>query len=225
MIRFNLFGFPVSIQWTFWLMAAFLSGAISARGSAEWNQAFLYILVIFVSILVHELGHALFQRKYGGKSAITIYALGGFASSVGRYTRKESIIITAMGPIFSLLLAILGMLWWNSYTDQTWNFFKQVYPVSQGQRIAGNLAWLNCILVVLNLLPIFPFDGGRLLEQFMRGGNPVLRFRIGMVTAAIVGFYALTTWGQPFLGLLFGYMAYENFKRSRGESVQGLFGG
>lgn len=64
MIEFSLFRFPVRVHWSFWLLAFFLGGGFYARDPDDWTRVLVAIGVIFVSILVHELGHAFAGRHY-----------------------------------------------------------------------------------------------------------------------------------------------------------------
>jgi Zn-dependent protease len=209
MIRFLIFGFPVAIHWMFWVLAALISGALHATGRDAWVLVLAKILVVLVSILVHELGHASMQRRFGGRPSILLHGFGGQSHAPGQFTRNENLILVAMGPVFSLLLAVSGWLLWS-------------FSLLPGT-LAGFVILINVFWTTLNLLPIYPLDGAQLLEHAMRGRNPVLRYRIAMVTAALVAVYFLS-WGWLFAGIVFGYMAYENYKRSEGRPVAGIFG-
>lgn len=224
MMRFLLFGFPVTIHWLFWVLAAFVSGALHAMGPDAWALVLAKMVVVLVSILVHELGHACMQRRFGGRPSILLHGFGGQSYAPGRFTRNESLVLVAMGPIFSLLLAVLGWLLWKwCHPGIDWNLLRAVRsPLFLGQ-VAGFVILINLFWTILNLLPIYPLDGAQLLEQAMHGRNPVLRYRIAMITAAVAALYFLSG-GWLFAGILFGFMAYENYKRSQGRPVPGIFG-
>ncbi|OYU43704.1 MAG: hypothetical protein CFE44_16935, partial [Burkholderiales bacterium PBB4] len=68
MIRFTIFGVPVEIQPMFWLTGAFIGGAINARTKEQILGVLVFMIVEAISILVHELGHALVGRRLGGGS-------------------------------------------------------------------------------------------------------------------------------------------------------------
>ena len=80
MFRFTLLGFPVSIHWMFWLTAALLSGQIDnlSKPGALWQMG-IWMAVVFLSVLWHELGHVIFQRKFGARPEIMLVAFGGLA--------------------------------------------------------------------------------------------------------------------------------------------------
>src|SRR5512146_1456782 len=71
-LRFSLLGFPVRVHPLFWLIAVLLGSA-----SADLVQILIWVLVVFVSILIHELGHALAFRRYGLSSQIVLHFAGG----------------------------------------------------------------------------------------------------------------------------------------------------
>ena len=59
MLNFTLFRIPVSIHWMFWALAAFLGDALRAQSAQDWHRVILFMVAVFISILIHELGHAL----------------------------------------------------------------------------------------------------------------------------------------------------------------------
>ena len=92
-LRFRLFGFPIAIHWSFWVIPI-LFGAGGGGDPVEQTRSLLILVIVFfISILGHELGHALAYRRYGGRPSIFIYAMGGMASVHGYYTRKQKIVI------------------------------------------------------------------------------------------------------------------------------------
>ena len=85
MIKFKLFGFPVRIQWMFWLLCAFL-GMRYLQTGGRYGFVMLFILTgtVLVSILWHELGHALYRKKFGAPySEITLWGMGGLVRWTG----------------------------------------------------------------------------------------------------------------------------------------------
>ena len=105
-IHFVLFGFPVRIHPLFWLMALILGyNSPGAKEIAAWVAA------VLISILVHELGHALVLRAYGVRPSITLHGLGGVTSSntgqafAPQLRTLEEVVISAAGPAAGFLLA------------------------------------------------------------------------------------------------------------------------
>ena len=109
-LNFHFLGFAVRISWTFWLGALFIGFHLvqsmdNVFGPLSPGRAALFLLwtgCVFVSILIHELGHALAFRQFGIHSSIVLYHFGGLAiptgsflpSSSGRLTLKQDIWVT-----------------------------------------------------------------------------------------------------------------------------------
>src|SRR6478736_1555485 len=110
-IHFRLFGIPVRVHPMFWLVAVILGAGSFGRGEVDPVDALVWVVVMFASILVHELGHATMQRAYGGNPWITLYGMGGLAScnDCDRSPRSQ-IIISLAGPIAGFLLATVIIL-------------------------------------------------------------------------------------------------------------------
>ena len=90
--RFKLFGFPISIHWSF-LILPILWGSQSGPDAIDQTRSVLiYIIGFFISIVGHELGHALAYRSFGGSAQIMIHAMGGMAVSHGSFNRKQKIL-------------------------------------------------------------------------------------------------------------------------------------
>jgi len=205
-LRFSLFGFPVAIHWFFWILAAFI-GPIGIANSPQGIRILLiWIGVVLISILVHELGHAFAYRKYGGRPQIILHGMGGVAMAHGHFSRRQSIVITLGGPFFGLLLGLVfwiladwGALSQNLYIGVLFVFMIQV-----------NIFWS-----LLNLLPILPLDGGQLLGHLMHGRRAVLRGQIGTACAVVVGVALFVLFSSLFSLLLFGFLAYQNYQATQ----------
>src|SRR5262245_32925226 len=99
MLKFRLLGIPVLIDWWFWLSAVLLGGGFSARGPEDWVRVAVWTGVIFVSILVHEMGHALAGAHFGARPGIKLHGLGGLTYLPGaNFSRGQSIAASAAGP-------------------------------------------------------------------------------------------------------------------------------
>lgn len=109
-LRFRLFGFPVEIQIGFWILALI----IGLRPGRPWTDAAMWLGIIFVSILVHELGHAFAARAYGQSPSIVLHMLGGVTSwsATTDLGKKRRILVTLAGPGagFALGLVAYGAL-------------------------------------------------------------------------------------------------------------------
>ena len=218
MLRFRLFGFPITIHWFFWISAVLLCGYtyVQNQRPIHFQLIGIWVLVVFVSVLVHELGHAIAFKKYGGRPSILLQAFGGLASSSGYYSRRQHIIISAAGPAAGLLLG--GIAW----------IITQFFPPSiESIRLAHLVIWflwVNIVWSLINLLPVPPLDGGQIFAAAYRGRNHrYVVHTVGMVTAIIAAvglFLSLRSFFAPFL---FGFLAYQNYMQARGLSTPRLF--
>jgi Zn-dependent protease/predicted transcriptional regulator len=121
-----------------------------------WLSGLVAALLLFVSVLLHELSHAFVARAQGLEvRGITLHVFGGVSELEGepRSPRAE-FLIAAVGPLTSF--AIAGLLWAVRATD--------VVPAGPPEAIVGYLILVNVAVGVFNLVPGFPLDGGRLLR-------------------------------------------------------------
>ncbi|MBO5437565.1 MAG: hypothetical protein J6A23_07875, partial [Thermoguttaceae bacterium] len=168
-LNFQLFGIPVRVHPLFWILSLFLGMNLSGP-----QMLILWILAVFVSILVHELGHALVMRTYGIQPRIVLYSFGGLTIFDRRYHLRwfENILVSFAGPGagFCFLGLLAGILCLLGQT-QVLNLF----PAAFGFETDGScfvlseyltlllyfLIQVNVFWGILNLMPIFPLDGGQ----------------------------------------------------------------
>ncbi len=255
--RFTFLGFPVRVTWLFWAVSAAF-GYNRARGyHATFSMAeipsnfamllLIWVFVTFVSILVHELGHALAFRFFGVDAEIVLYQMGGVAipgaglvwSRQGRRTRLthfDSFIVSAAGPAIQILLAVLVALvafgcginveMLSLFADWTGMQLPAPPPIGNAYvycmvnfLVSASLWW-----AVLNLLPVFPLDGGQIARHIigMVTGRDGLReaCMLGMIAGALIAIWMYQTLHQPFAALFFASLAYSNF-----QTLQSSYGG
>ena len=200
---FSLGGTAVRMHLTFLLLLAWIGATEWMRGTPE-DAAYgvVFILVLFGCVVLHEFGHIWAARRYGIRTPdVTLLPIGGVAS-MERMPEKptQEIVVALAGPavnllIAAVLIAILGIrfdLGQMSFEGLQAGFWAQV-------------AIANIVLLVFNLIPAFPMDGGRVLRALLviwLGFGPATRVaaRIGQglaVVLAILGF-----WGNPLLVLI-----------------------
>ncbi|MGL4512990.1 MAG: site-2 protease family protein [Lacipirellulaceae bacterium] len=205
-LRFSLLGFPVRVHPSFWIGALILG---TSGGASEPALAAVWVACVFVSVLVHELGHALTQRAFGGQARVTLYAFGGLSSAVGvRQSPWRNIVIALAGPIAGFAFAALVIA-----IDRTLGPFGN--PLAE--RAVAYLLFANIAWGVLNLAPILPLDGGCVARELLgllfgpaKGLRATLVLSI-VVAAALAAwlFYATgSAWNTALLGLL----GYENYR-------------
>lgn len=206
MVRFSLFGIPVEIQPWFWIslvLIGYLGGFSRGADAQELLILALFVLAGFLSILVHELGHAGVGRLFGAPTQITLQAFGGFASfPPGSFTRGQDILVTAAGPLVQIALggvavALLAFVKLPTETISTFVLF---------------LAMISLFWAVLNLIPVFPLDGGRLLVSFLGPRREAIALTISMVVAIVAAIGMFLWLGSFIFPIFLGMMAYQNWQ-------------
>ena len=152
LLRFRVLGIPVGVELTFLVTTLLLAG--SRRHSVESFGAWLAI--VFVSILLHELGHALVGRRFGLTPTIRIHGWGGLTSwtSGGPLTRLRGLLVALAGPAVGIALGTPCFL------------AKGLIDVGNAplQGVLDDLVWVNVGWGFVNLVPILPLDGGLAFE-------------------------------------------------------------
>eukprot|EP00903_Cladosiphon_okamuranus_P003720 g3718.t1 len=112
MINFSIFNIPVRIEPFFWLTLAFISGRLFADSKEQIFGLLLFILAGFISILVHELGHALTAKSFGKRVHIVLQAFGGYAEydNLRPLRPTQSFAVTAAGPAIQIILGFTAMV-------------------------------------------------------------------------------------------------------------------
>jgi Zn-dependent protease len=187
-LRFPLFGVPVSVDWTFLLVPL-----LAASGG--WQRALIWTVVIFVSVLLHELGHAVAMRVFGFAPRVSIYALGGltFWPERASPTPKQNFVVSSSGPAVSISLGLASLL--------------GTLFVSQGTLGAEVLTvsiWINLVWGAINLLPLMPLDGGHMLDTAATIITGKTQRWVGLVSVITGGLViaAAAKFGLIFLGFI-----------------------
>jgi len=213
-LHFSVFRIPVRVHPGFWIISLLMGwsvGLAEMLGVPALTLALLWTACVFVSILVHELGHALTAWYFGWPPEIVLYHFGGLASyhpTVG-HTSGRSILISFAGPgagflLYGVVCAVELALVEN-----------QVRPgVLVGYSIF-QLKWINLWWGLVNLIPVLPLDGGQICREvclsLSRRQGMLWSLRIAMVVSALVAYYSLSH-HQMYIGLLFGFLCFQNFQ-------------
>ena len=230
MLDFKIFKIPVRVEPWFWLMGFFLGGGIGIKSRQDFLMILLWIVVLFVSILVHELGHALTSRKMTGVTpSIKLWGMGGLAYPNTQLTQKQSFWVTWAGPLAGLgffglvVLTCCAIYGFTIGTDLTMvllfpstGVYRETYTVLAEMNrshlyMIDKLLWVNFWWSLMNLLPVFPLDGGQIYASIER--SPKRVWTVGMVTGALVAIAGFFILHQIFIAILFGYFAFQNYKR------------
>ncbi|MEZ6050023.1 MAG: site-2 protease family protein [Planctomycetaceae bacterium] len=207
-LTFSLFGIPVRVIAWFWLTAVIL-GFSSVHIGPEY--LLVWVAIVFVSILVHELGHALVAAAFGYPPRILLYHFGGLALFTPgyNYSQFRSILISLAGPGAGFLLAGLIFFLGRSGVLRFANDnLLMKFAILQAYHV--NLWW-----GLMNLLPVLPLDGGNICRDVCTSINARQGERwatiIALVTAAGVALYAFQS-KETYIAILFGFMAYQNYE-------------
>jgi Zn-dependent protease len=195
---FRIAGIQLRMHITFLLLIGWLGfGYYVAGGSALAAGRMLFILLLFLCVVLHEFGHALAAKAFGINTPdITLLPIGGVAR-LERMPEKptQELVIAIAGPLVNVAIA-LGL-----FVSGGWRSFTNPGMIESSSLIAQLLA-INILLVLFNLLPAFPMDGGRILRALLATRLSYVRATqvaasIGQGFAFVFGFIGLL-W-NPFL--------------------------
>jgi len=214
MINFRLFGYPVGIQPFFWLMCLMLgSNSLRTPGPDGIKSFLIWVGLVLVSILWHELGHAFARKKCGEPhSEIMLTGFGGYCAGRGNFTRHQSMFISFAGPLASFVLGAL--IWLLVLTPAISNPWVREF-------IAVGL-WINIGWALINLLPVYPLDGGQIFAAFMSNKKPAVVPIVGMLVGGAIVAYGLMN-NMIWMAIIFGMLTYQNWQLSQGRQTGGLF--
>ena len=237
-LNFTLAGFPVRVHPLFWLIAVLLG-----YSSGDILQILIWVLVVFVSILVHELGHALAFRRYGLSSQIVLHFAGGL--TVPESTRwgsrwanvalgpNQNIFISLAGPgagfLFAALVMVAVYLAGGSILTSR---LLGVIPVPALALLpfGGNvlsaavtaLLWVNIFWGFINLMPVYPLDGGSVTRNVLLQADPADGVRkslwISVIAGALIALIAFFFLRSLYMAVLFGFLAFQSY-----QSLQSRF--
>ncbi|HJR78542.1 MAG TPA: site-2 protease family protein [Anaerolineales bacterium] len=237
-LNFNLAGFPIRVHPLFWLIALLLGA-----GSGDLLQILLWVLVVFISILIHELGHALAFRFYGLSSQILLHFAGGLTipestrwgnrwASVALRPIQE-IAISLAGPgagfLFAALIA-LGVTLSGGAILTNWLFGFIPIPTVAFMPVGGRivnllvnmLLWVNVFWGLINLLPVYPLDGGHVARYGLLMADPVDGVRkslwLSVIVGGLIAVAALVFLRSIYMALLFALMAFQSYQSLQGRT-------
>src|SRR5215831_1147997 len=226
--RFRLFGVPVAVKFWFWVAAVLLCNA------GETSTVLIWIAVCLASILVHELGHVYAYRHFGDDAQIVLYGWGGL--TIPRHDTRgtfQAVAVALAGPAagFAVVVVTVGLAVASGTSIRLgWHLF---FPVLQAAASAGaritdfrwlallnDLLWVNLYWGLVNLLPIYPFDGWHaaraLLDDREFGGGRRKALIWSAVTAALVAVLGLIA-RNLYMVAIFAVLAASSAQAVEGE--------
>jgi Zn-dependent protease len=228
-LRWRMFGVHIRVHPFFWVLGLLLGWSAYTGG----NLGFLavWMACFFVSILLHEFGHVLMGRLFGSDGYIILYSFGGLAVGSNRLARRwQRILVLLAGPGIQLLLfaALLGLGFlppdsgpgsWGPYAKRAFSYLFVI-----------NLYW-----PILNLLPVFPLDGGQISRELCEAVSPQrgVAFSLGlsMVVAGFLAVHCLVATPETallpwlptrdyFLAMMFALLAVTSFQALQMENAR-----
>jgi Zn-dependent protease len=202
-MKFRMGSIPVQVKPTFFLVSAVLGWQGQAVDVAIW------VAVCFVSILVHELGHALVIAHFGGAPSVLLYAGGGLTSGDKSKTPERRMLVSLAGPAAGFVLA--GIVFALVRPQPLHGLQKTLYD---------DLMWVNISWGLFNLLPMLPLDGGNAFESLIALGWPararVAAEVVSAVCCAVVVIAALAT-GRTVVAAMALYWGRSVFRTLHGR--------
>ena len=196
----RLWGIDVYLHVTFLLFLSWVGYATyAAMGVGAALSILLLIISLFSCVLLHEYGHALTARRYGiGTADITLLPIGGVARLERMPSNpKQELLVAIAGPAVNVVIAlVIGIIL----------FFRgDAMPRQPTNLLEGGILWnllrMNLVMILFNMLPAFPMDGGRVLRAALAMRMPYAK---ATRTAATIG------QGMAVLFVLFGLL-YGHF--------------
>lgn len=256
--RFRLgtfFGIDLFVHWTFGLLIAYVVYLSWDYGREMITFAVAQLLAVFLCVTLHEYGHALAARRYGvGTHDITLLPIGGVArlNRIPRVASQEFVIAVA-GPAVNVVIALLlgGVLFVFgegelfepilaiAFEEAPAEAMAEADPQSSlgfapptGLDFVRSILLINVMLIVFNMIPAFPMDGGRVLRSLLAMVMPYLRAtrwaqRIGMLCAVLMAAFAVSN-DPPYLVmvLISGFIVFAGLSEVRQvelrDAVEGL---
>lgn len=167
----KLFGIRILMHWTFFLILVYI-GFIGINQGQTWPEILLttlLVLTVFVCVVMHELGHALTARRFGVETRrIVLLPIGGVAQ-LERMPEEpqQELAVAIAGPLVNVGIAILlGIV--MAFAPGFSYLEPELWLEMEGRKqFVLNLLFINVFLVVFNLIPAFPMDGGRMLRAVL----------------------------------------------------------
>ena len=241
-LRWRMFSIPIRVHPMFWLVSAILGWNAINLGL---SYVVLWIACVFVSVLIHELGHVSMGLFFGSRGHVVLYSFGGLAiGSSNLRSRWQRIAVYLAGPlagflflgVLYLVLRIIYPLRGEAFLTEIGSIFGirgSIPPEFRVTNLTNEALWdlivINLFWGFMNLLPVYPLDGGQVSREafnwFMRGQGLRAALGLSMFVAGLIAINALlANAGRPlpvvgqylpgglYIALLFGLLALSNFQ-------------
>ncbi len=220
-LNFRVLGIPVRVHPLFWLVTLFMKPAASPKAAAIW------VFAVFVSILIHELGHAIVARACGFAPWIVLHGFGGLAIYQPTYHNwKRQVLISLAGPgagffFAAFIAAAFRAAGHRVSVEFGFPFLLDISVADISNRnldvLVQSLFFINIWWGLINLLPVIPLDGGQISRELFVAGcrypqTGVIRaLQLSLLTGGLIAIFAFVELHSFYIGLLFGFFAYQSF--------------
>jgi Zn-dependent protease len=217
---FQFSGIEVFLHWSWFLVAVFeIQSRKGSYSSIAWNIA--EYLALFLIVLTHEFGHALACRQVGGRAnQIVLWPLGGVAYVDPPPRPGATLWSIAAGPLVNVVLVpVIYVIGTTVKTSSLVTTIPDLLPLLR------SIAWINWGLLIFNILPVYPLDGGQILRSLLWF---VLGRARSLMVAAVIGFLGVAGFillavrsGDAWLGIVSIYLAmscWSGFKQAQALS-------
>ncbi len=221
-LRFSIARIPVRVHPFFWLVAAVLG-----INQEVPKLVLIWIVAVFFSILFHELGHAYAALAHGWPSRIVLYGAGGLATyQPTRQTLRSIVLIAGAGPfagfLFAAFVVLAVIVTGHSITIFLFSWSTEFNASSPALSnvstlyLVYDLLQINIYWGLVNLLPVYPLDGGQIARALfvnrLPGNGLRLSLQVSFFTAIALAIISLTAGNGLFLPIFFGFFAYDNYR-------------
>ncbi len=245
-LRWQMFGVPVRVHPFFWLVSLVM-GQNALRDGPQYLLA--WVVCVFVSILIHEFGHVVMGMVCGSRGHIVLHAFGGLAIGSNNLSdRWQRIAVCLAGPVagFVFLAAIFGLVLLRDpddlvayfglaagdlgfpYTDEA---IDQILAIRAARplelALASNLIFINLLWGLVNLLPVWPLDGGQISREFCDMASPGNGLSLSLkISVGVAGFIAVCSalemtgrailpvhFGSWYTAIMFGILAVQSYQQ------------
>lgn len=247
-LRWHMFGVPVRVHPFFWLVSLVM-GQNALRSGPQYLLA--WVACVFVSILIHELGHVAVGATYGSRGHIVLHAFGGLAigsNNLNLPWQRIAVLFAGPGAGFLFLGAIFGYLGLRDPEDvpayfaiagarlgipypQDVDLLVRIDEIIDDPHLSvailRNLIAINLLWGLLNLLPVWPLDGGQISREFCDMASPGNGLSLSLkISVGVAGFIAVCSalemtgrailpvhFGSWYTAIMFGILAVQSYQQ------------
>jgi stage IV sporulation protein FB len=231
---FSIAGFPVRVHPLFWVVSILFG----------WSPhdpigMLIWVIAVFTAILIHELGHAFAMRRFGQPSRIVLHFSGGLTISEPvlwgnqwteiALTFYQRIFISLAGPgagfiLAAFILAITGIFGGSIFIFPILGFIPMPMASISNNNLLNTLIhqllWINIFWGAINLMPVYPLDGGNVSRNLFVKSDPWSGVRkslwLSVIAGGSIALIGLFIWNNVYIGVLFGFLAFQSYLSLQG---------